>query len=143
MEAYCLWDCTGHTNFYNRSLMGELFLIGSILIIGLYNVGLSCERACPASPLPGRTGRSSARNPHRPGRAQLRHPVLRNKDSLGMSPTHFQLSGSVSLTRSRQLPALSWAHACPPCFPPSVLCSGDPFPPPGRRGSASPLSSVL
>jgi len=31
---------------------------------------------------PGRTGQLPARNPHRPGRAQLRHPVLPVKDSL-------------------------------------------------------------
>ena len=32
--------------------------------------------------LPGRTGWSPTRNPHGPGRAQLRHPVLQNRDSL-------------------------------------------------------------
>jgi len=48
---------------------------------------------------PGRTGRLPARSPHRPGRAQLRHPVLPVKDSLcGIIAHPFLLSVLVSFT---------------------------------------------
>jgi hypothetical protein len=40
---------------------------------------------------PGRTGRLPTRSPHRPGRAQLRHPVPQEKDSL--SSVRVQSSG--------------------------------------------------
>ena len=48
---------------------------------------------------PGRTGRSPTRNPHRPGRAQLRHPVPLVKVSLDTIRVHpFPLSVVVSFT---------------------------------------------
>jgi class 3 adenylate cyclase len=41
----------GIQNYYNRSLMGELFLFGSILIIGLYNIAMFIFRPKDRSPL--------------------------------------------------------------------------------------------
>ena len=63
----------------------------------LRDLSVLCENL-PCSLAPGRTGQLPTRSPHRPGRAQLRHPVPLVEDSLNTIRVHpFTLSVGVQL----------------------------------------------
>ena len=80
--------------------------------------------------LPGRTGQLPTRSPHRPGRAQLRHPVPLVKVSLCAIYTHpFLLSVVVAFTCLSDFCASSGflcIHLT--CFLPTVLLPGAALP---------------
>ena len=80
--------------------------------------------------MPGRTGRSPPRSPHRPGRAQLRHPVPLVKVSLNTLHVHpFPLSVFVAFTCCFGfLCTLGFLSIRSASFPPTVLLPGAALP---------------